>query len=91
MKVCLFRYYHINLILSYGYHALSSKKHMIKYRVTLTKEEAGQLSTIISKVSHTAQQYRNPYILLNCDDSGREEKMINAQASRMLKVSMPDS
>lgn len=61
---------------------------MIKYRVTLTAEERAQLSAIISKGSHTAQQYRNAYILLNCDESGFGEKIINEEVSRVLKVSM---
>jgi len=61
---------------------------MIKYRVTLTKEERGQLTSIISKGSHAAQQYRNAYILLNSDESGLGEKIINEEVSRVLKVSM---
>lgn len=61
---------------------------MIKYRVTLAEEERGQLTAVISKGSHTAQQYRNAYILLNCDESGLGEKVINEETSRVLKVSM---
>jgi len=61
---------------------------MIKYKVTLTEGEREQLSAIISKGSHTAQQYRNAYILLNCDESGFGEKIINEDVSRVLKVSM---
>lgn len=61
---------------------------MIKYKVSLTKEERDQLNGIISKGSHTAQQYRNAYILLNCDESGQGEKIINEEVSRVLKISM---
>lgn len=61
---------------------------MIKYKVTLTKEEREQLTAIISKGSHSAQQYRNAYILLNCDESEYNEKNINEEVSRVLKVSM---
>ncbi len=61
---------------------------MIKYKVNLTKEERDQLTAIISKGSHKAQQYRNAYILLNCDESGYGEKIINEDISRVLKVSM---
>ena len=61
---------------------------MIKYKVTLTAEEHGQLTAIISKGSHTAQQYRTAYILLNSDESGLGEKIINEEVSRVLKVSM---
>jgi hypothetical protein len=48
---------------------------MVKYKVRLTKEEREQLTTIISKGSHTAQQYRNAYILLNSDESDYNQKM----------------
>jgi hypothetical protein len=61
---------------------------MIRYKVTLTKEERAQLSAIISKGSHSAQQYRNAYILLNCDEGEHNEKIINEEVSRVLKVSM---
>jgi len=61
---------------------------MIKYKVTLTKEEREQLTAIVGKGSHTAQQYRNAYILLNCDEGEYNEKVINEEVSRVLKVSM---
>lgn len=61
---------------------------MIKYKVTLTKEEREQLTAVISKGSHKAQQYRTAYILLNCDESTAGEKVINEDISRVLKVSM---
>ncbi len=61
---------------------------MIKYRVKLTIEEREHLNGIISKGTHAAQQYRNAYILLNCDESGHGEKLINEEVSRVLKVSM---
>jgi hypothetical protein len=61
---------------------------MIKYKVSLTEEEREQLTAVISKGSHTAQQYRNAYILLNCDEGEYKEKVINEEISRVLKVSM---
>jgi transposase len=61
---------------------------MVKYKVSLTKEEREQLSAIVSKGSHTAQQYRTAYILLNCDQGEHNEKIINEEVSRVLKVSM---
>jgi len=61
---------------------------MIKYKVKLTKEEREELNAVISKGSHTAQQYRNAYILLNSDESGYGEKIVNEEVSRVLKVSM---
>ncbi len=39
---------------------------MIKYKVTLAKEEHDQLMEIIDKGVHSSQQYRTAYILLNC-------------------------
>jgi len=61
---------------------------MVKYKVSLTKEEREQLTAIVSKGSHTAQQYRTAYILLNCDQGEHNEKIINEEVSRVLKVSM---
>jgi len=61
---------------------------MIKYRVTLTKEEREQLTSIISKGYHSAQQYRVAYILLNCDQGEYGEKITNEQVSSVLKISI---
>lgn len=61
---------------------------MIKYRVTLTKEERDQLNAIISKGYHSAQQFRTAYILLNCDEGEYGEKILNEQISRVLKISL---
>lgn len=61
---------------------------MIKYKVTLTKEERGQLTAIISKGYHSSQQYRTAYILLNCDEGEFGEKIINGQISQVLKINM---
>lgn len=61
---------------------------MIKYKVTLTQEEQEELIAIISKGSHTAQQYRNAYILLNCDEGAYGKKIINEEICQVLKVSM---
>ena len=58
---------------------------MIKYKVSLTLEERQQLLAIVSKGSHTAQQYRNAYILLNCDEGEGNEKIINEDVCRVLK------
>ncbi len=61
---------------------------MIKYKVTLTKEEREQLSSIINKGYHSAQQFRTAYILLNCDEGEYGEKIVNEQVSSVLKISM---
>lgn len=61
---------------------------MIKYKVTLTRDERDKLHAIISKGSHSAQQIRNAYILLNVDQSGLAEKLTNEEICRVLKTSM---
>ena len=61
---------------------------MIKYKVSLSSEEREELTAIISKGSHTAQQYRNAYILLNCDEGAFGNKIKNEEVSKVLKVSM---
>jgi len=60
---------------------------MIKYKVTLSKEEHDQLMGIISKGNHTAQQYRTAYILLNSDAGPSGEKITGQEISRILKTS----
>jgi Homeodomain-like domain len=61
---------------------------MIKYKITLQKDEHAELTSIISKGSHTAQQYRTAYILLNCDEGEFGEKQTGQQISTVLKISM---
>ena len=60
---------------------------MIKYKVTLTKEEFDELMSIISKGSHTSQQFRIAYILLNCDEGEYGDKILGKQICQVLKVS----
>jgi transposase len=60
---------------------------MIKYKVTLTKSEHDELMSIISKGSHTSQQYRTAYILLNCDQGEYGDKISGSQISQVLKIS----
>ena len=60
----------------------------IKYTIHLTKSEREELMTIINKGSHTSQTFRNAYILLNCDEGKYSEKVVNAEISKVLKVSM---
>jgi transposase len=61
---------------------------MIKYKVTLSKEERDVLMTIINKGSHTSQKFRTAYILLNCDEGKYSEKVTNEVMSKVLKVGM---
>ena len=61
---------------------------MVKYKVTLTKEEREELGSIISKGRHTSQKFRNAYVLLNCDEGEYPEKVTNSGISKILKVGM---
>jgi hypothetical protein len=60
---------------------------MIKYKVTLKKEEHDELMSIVSKGSHTSQQYRSAYILLNCDQGEYGDKIPGRHISQVLKIS----
>ena len=61
---------------------------MVKYKVTLTKDERAELLSITSKGSHTSQKYRNAYVLLNCDEGEYSDKVTNAEINRVLKIGM---
>jgi len=61
---------------------------MVKYKVTLTKEEREELESIINKGRHTSQKFRNAYVLLNCDEGEYSEKATNSEISKILKVGM---
>ncbi len=61
---------------------------MIRYKVTLTKEEREELLTIINKGKHSSQKYRNSYILLNVDEGEFSDKVINKTISHVLKIGM---
>ena len=61
---------------------------MVKYKVTLTKDERGELESIIKKGSHTSQKFRNAFVLLNCDEGEYSEKATNSEISKILKVGM---
>jgi len=61
---------------------------MVRYKVTLTKEERDDLQAIINKGFHSSQKFRNSYILLNVDEGEFSEKVINEKISAVLKVGM---
>jgi transposase len=69
-------------------HCIFVKKFaMIKYKVTLTKEEHEELMHIISKGTHTSQQFKTAYILLNCDEGELGEKITGRAICQVLKIS----
>ena len=61
---------------------------MAKYKVTLTKAEREDLTSIISKGKHTSQKYRAAYVLLNCDQGAYSDKVTNAEINKVLKIGM---
>ena len=62
---------------------------MIKYRVTLTKEERGELSIITQTGKHRSQKVLNALILLNCDEGQfQDNKTRNIDIANVLQISM---
>ena len=62
---------------------------MVKYKVTLDKEERTGLQTIITKGSHKSQKVINALILLNCDQGNfQEHRMKNQDVATVLNISM---
>lgn len=59
---------------------------MVRYKVTLTKEERDQLKLILNKGKHTSLQFKNACILLNVDEGEFGEKLTNAQIAQVLQV-----
>ena len=59
---------------------------MVYYKVTLTKEERGQLKAVISKGKHSSLQYRNACILINCDEGVYSQKLQNEQIAQVLQI-----
>lgn len=62
---------------------------MIRYKVTLTKEERDKLSFIIQKGKHRSQKVLNALILLNTDKGQfQESRSKNEDISNILQISM---
>ena len=62
---------------------------MKKYKVTLTREEREELSSITSKGSHKTQRVLNALILLNCDEGEYQERRSkNREIAKVLNVGM---
>ena len=62
---------------------------MIRYTVTLTKEEREELIAIASKGSHKSQKVLNALILLNTDQGEHQtERSTNESIHKVLQISM---
>jgi transposase len=61
---------------------------MVLYTIKLNQSEVEELTSIISKGSHTSQAYRSAYILLNCDKGGFSDNtdIKNADICKILKI-----
>ena len=56
---------------------------MVRYKVTLTENERGQLGAILSKGKHSSLQFRDACILLNSDASDLGKKVSNEQIAQI--------
>jgi len=62
---------------------------MIKYKVTLSKEEREELEAIVRKGSHKSQKVINALLLLNCDRGKFQPcPMKNEDIAAILRISM---
>ena len=59
---------------------------MVRYKVTLTKEEHEQLKAVLNKGKHSSQQYRNACILINSDEGPFGQKLSNEQIAQVLQI-----
>ena len=59
---------------------------MVRYKVTLTDTEREQLQCLMSKGKHSSLQFRNAFILLNCDEVEHDQKVSNEQIAQMLQI-----
>lgn len=61
---------------------------MVRYKVTLTRDEHDQLKSILNKGSHTSLQFRNACILLNIDEGEFGQKETGSSIARLLHVNI---
>jgi transposase len=61
-------------------------KTMVRYKVTLTREEHDQLKAVLGKGKHSSQQYRNACILINSDEGPYGQKLSNEQIAQVLQI-----
>lgn len=59
---------------------------MVRYKVTLTDKEREELQALMNKGKHSSLQFRNAFILLNCDQGKDMQKVSNEQIAQMLQI-----
>lgn len=59
---------------------------MIKYKVTLTQEERGELMSITKGGTHSSKKVIHALILLNCDEGEFSDKVNNEDVAKVLKI-----
>jgi transposase len=61
---------------------------MVLYTIKLSQSEVEELTSVISKGSHTSQAFRSAYILLNCDKGSFSDNtdIKNADICKILKI-----
>src|SRR5258708_38499325 len=61
-------------------------KTMIKYKVTLTKQERDELLSMTRGGKHSSKKVIHALILLNCDEGKFSDKIRNEDITRVLKI-----
>lgn len=61
---------------------------MVKYKVTLTRQERDELMSITKGGTHTSKKVIHSLILLNCDEGEFSDKVNNDEVSKVLKIGM---
>lgn len=59
---------------------------MIRYKVTLTENERGELEDILKKGKHSSLEFRNACILLNSDEGDYGPKRSNESIAQILHI-----
>ena len=59
---------------------------MVRYKVTLTDSEREQMQSLMSKGRHSLLQFRNAFILFNCQEGEHGQKASNEQIAQMLQI-----
>lgn len=64
------------------------KKTMIKYKVTLTRQERADLMSITKGGTYASKKVIHALILLNCDEGEFADKVNNEDIAKVLKIGM---